>query len=74
MTLASRLSAAARRVGLRQRDKRRVKTGFGSFNEQVRVGIGGKHLLGLAFLGLENARRATPAGQKACAVLVGKKG
>ena len=61
------------RAGLRQCGERCMKSGFDIFNEQVRVGSGGKHLLGLAVFGLENTCRATLAGHKARPVITGKK-
>ena len=41
-----------------------MQRNLGIFGEQARVSFGGKHLFGFAFLSIEDAGGATPAGNK----------
>ena len=49
----------------RQGCERAMQRNLGIFGEQARVSFGGKRLFGFAFLGIEDAGGATPAGKKA---------
>ena len=46
-----------------------MQRNLGIFGEQARIGFGGKRLFGFAFLGIEDAGGATPAGKKAAPVV-----